>query len=182
MSDYEKFLQCKLNLAPFQLENYDWEAGWYSPLGSRIIGWENDAPFAFIEGYGEMVFSSVSIPYGDHPHTHPVANSFTDFLRLLLATRSAVVIENIYAMTHETFDECMQKTDTAHGVDVQRLSRQLQEIFDITPIQDPYRYVRELQQDFDYSKFRYPAEYYDYLGIDVPENLVGLMDIKEPLI
>ena len=57
MSDYEKFLQCKLNLAPFQLENYDWEAGWYSPLGSRIIGWENDAPFAFIEGYGEMVFS-----------------------------------------------------------------------------------------------------------------------------
>ena len=40
----------------------------------------------------------------------------------------------------------------------------------IEPMEEPFEYVRKIQAEFDYSKIRFTEEYYDVLGLEVPEK------------
>ncbi len=41
----------------------------------------------------------------------------------------------------------------------------------IEPMKDPFEYVRKIQAEFDYSKIRFTEEYYDVLGLEVPDEI-----------
>lgn len=38
-------------------------------------------------------------------------------------------------------------------------------------MEDPFENVKKLQAEFDYSKIRFTAEYYDVLGLELPEGI-----------
>ena len=81
-----KFFSYGLDLAPLGLERRDGTETYFcTPKGARIIGWAgvDGIHFCRVRGFGEMVFA-VS-PMNPAPHyVHPVAQNFSDFLRLLL--------------------------------------------------------------------------------------------------
>ena len=64
--------------------------------------------FCFVRGFGETVFA-VSPMNGRENCVHPVAKSFRDFLRLLLALHDAAAIEQAWQWNAAQLEEFEQK-------------------------------------------------------------------------
>ncbi|MEG2512178.1 MAG: hypothetical protein RSA52_02855 [Acetivibrio sp.] len=95
---YQKFLRKHINLASLCVEqNCDNTAYFCTPKGASIIGWAgvDGIHYCFIRGFGDLVFA-VSPSNANPDYVHPLANSFEDFLRLLLACGSADSLEQAW--------------------------------------------------------------------------------------
>ena len=149
-----KFFSYGLDLAPLGLERRDENETYFcTPKGARIIGWAgvDGIHFCRVRGFGEMVFA-VS-PMNPAPHyVHPVAQNFSDFLRLLLACGDSAALEQAWQWTREQFQAfladapCTEEQKTA----LDRIARRT----GLTPMEDPWRYLRDLQRAFDPGKLR----------------------------
>ena len=87
MTAYERFQALELDRSWLGLERGDTRGDYFcTPLGAQVIGWAgvDGIHFCFVEGFGEMVFavSPANLP-GDY--VQPLAGSFADFIRLVLA-------------------------------------------------------------------------------------------------
>lgn len=161
MTLYQKFKKLNIDFSAIGLEQRGTEEKYFcTPKGARIIGWAgvDGIHYCFIRGFEEMVFavSPMNTP-GDY--VRPIARSFEDLLRLLLACGSMDAIEQTHQWDEGQFDEYVaenQPTTAALAVfDV------LRDKLGITPMEHPYGYIRKLQQSFDYGQIQYPPEYYD---------------------
>lgn len=161
MTLYQKFKKLNIDFSAIGLEQRGTEEKYFcTPKGARIIGWAgvDGIHYCFIRGFEEMVFavSPMNTP-GDY--VRPIARSFEDLLRLLLACGSMDAIEQTHLWDEGQFDEYVaenQPTTAALAVfDV------LRDKLGITPMEHPYGYIRKLQQSFDYGQIQYPPEYYD---------------------
>ena len=99
-----------------------------------------------IRGYGDMVFAVNPMPAGEQ-HVRPLAGSFRDFLRLLLACGSTTTLEQAGDWTREQFDTYLR-----------------------APMEDPFSYIKGVQASFDGGKLHYTDEYYDTLGLARPDR------------
>ena len=91
MTDFQKYEKLNIDGTWINLEKGDTRGGYFcTPVGARVIGWENGIHYCFIRGFGEMVFA-VNPDSCVEENVYPLAASFRDFLRLLLAcgTRSS---------------------------------------------------------------------------------------------
>ena len=82
-----QFLKAQIDLEPLGLiMDGPFEAYFCTPKGARIFARSgvDGIHFCFVRGFGETVFA-VSPMNGRENCVHPVAKSFRDFLRLLLA-------------------------------------------------------------------------------------------------
>ena len=81
-----------------------------TPKGARVFGRSgvDGIHFCFVRGFGETVFA-VSPMNGREDCVHPVAKSFRDFLRLLLALHDAAAIEQAWQWDAAQLEDFEQK-------------------------------------------------------------------------
>jgi len=158
---YQKFLRKQINLAALGVEqNPDNTPYFCTPKGASIIGWAgvDGIHYCFIRGFGEMVFA-VSPANTSPDFVHPVAKSYEDFLRLLLACGSAAALEQAWMWKEELFDSYIQEnTPTKSG---QLVLAEIREKLALLPMEKPWQYIKELQDSFDYYKIKYSEDFYD---------------------
>ncbi len=161
MTLYEKFKQLDIGFSLLGLEQGDVHGGYFcTPVGAEVIGWEgvDGIHYCFVKGFGEMVFAvNPSNPAGKN--VHPLARSFEDFLRLILACGGAAAAEQAWMWNRGEFDGFLE-TYPPEGEQRAALDA-LRDKLALTPMDDPYGYIREVQSSFDCGKIPYSREYYD---------------------
>jgi len=169
MTLYEKFKKLDLDFSQIELERGDARGGYFcTPKGAEVIGWAgvDGIHCCFVKGFGEMVFT-VSPMNTRGNYVHPVAATFEDFLRLLLACGGTAAVEQAWMWTRGEFDAFLETypPDGRQRAVLDALGDELS----LAPMDDPYGYIREIQSSFDYGKIPYSKEYYDLVP-DEPET------------
>lgn len=158
---YQKFLRKHINLDELGVkQSSDHTAYFCTPKGASIIGWAgvDGIHYCFVRGFGEMVFA-VSPANTNPNYVHPLANSFEDFLRLLLTCGSADALEQTWMWDKEQFDTYIKEnTPTGNG---QMVLSEMTDKLSISPIENPWQYIKTLQNTFDYNKIKYTEDFYD---------------------
>ena len=83
-------------------------------------------------------------------HVHPLASSFEDFLRLLLACGGTAAVEQMWMWNRGEFDAFLETYPP--DPEQKAVLDSLRDKLALTPMDDPYGYVRGVQSAFDYSK------------------------------
>jgi len=167
---YKKFTELDINTSLINLDKPGEYYPYYCyPLNAQPIGYEGCIMYCFVEGYGETVFASNPENYSDEGQNYPLAENFTDFIRLILACGSVNPAEQIVWMGKEMFEDAIKSIKDNMTKEQENVLAVLAEEFRLTAMENPYEYVKNLQKDFDYSKLQYSDEYYDTLGITKPQ-------------
>lgn len=161
MTIYQKFLRLGISLASVGIEIGNDEVIYFcTPKGASIIGWAgaDGIHYCFIQGFGEMVFA-VS-PMNTAPDfVHPLAENFTDFLRLLLACGDTAALEQAWMWDKAQFESYLKENPATENQ--KKTLAEIAEKMKLTAIEKPWEYVKSLQSSFDYSKIKYTEDYYD---------------------
>lgn len=158
---FQKFLRGDIDLAPIGIERREDNTPYFcTPKGASIFGWAgvDGIHFCFIRSFGNMVFA-VSPMNGAPDYVHPIARTFEDFLRLLLACSDATVLEQAWM-----WDEAKFETFLRDNPPLPEQKETLSEIADkmnLKPMEQPWEYIKALQASFDYSRIKYTEDYYD---------------------
>jgi len=170
MTLYEKYKKLNIDTTLIGLEKGSTTGEYFcTPKGATVIGWENSIHYCFIEGFGEMVFA-VNPETCVDKYVYPLAESFEEFLRLILACGSTTAVEQIIGWTKEQFVEFVDSSDNAFVPNQAEVLKKLKEELNIEQRENVYEYVKEIQANFDDSKIEYTEEYYDTLGLENPSN------------
>lgn len=145
---FQKFLRAGVDLSPLGFElRADTAPYFCTPKGARILGWAgvDGVHYCTVRGSGSRIFA-VS-PMNAAPEcVHPIAESFEDFLRLLLACGDAAVLEQSWQWDEAQFSAFLNEnppTDEQKAA-LSELSRRMR----LTPMPEPWRYLRALQASF----------------------------------
>jgi len=158
---YQKFLESHMDLSALGImTGADMEAYFCTPKGAEIFGRAgvDGIHYCLIDGFGETVFT-VSPMNTRGNYVHPVARSFEDFLRLLLACADAAAIEQAWMWDLPEFDAFLkdnQPTEMQKAV----LS-QLERKTNLKAMEDPWRYIKDVQSSFDETRIEYTQDYDD---------------------
>ena len=158
---YNKFLGKNIDLAPLGIERREDNSPYFcTPRGASIIGWAgvDGIHYCFVRGFGEMVFAVNPTNYDSH-YVSPLANSFEDFLRLLLACKDANILEQARRWEPEKFYEMLGGSISDQSV-YDTLDR-IAETMHLTPMEKPWEYMKTLQDGVDSSKIKYTEDFYD---------------------
>lgn len=174
MTLLKQFLELGLDCSPIGL-GPDTNLGGYfcTPKGMTILGWTggDGIHFGRIRGYGDMVFVVDPLPPAGVQYVRPVANSFRDFLRLLLACGNTNPLNWVGDFrTREQFDATLRAPVNAVTPDAQAVLERIAAAFRLTPMEDPFSYIKGVQASFDGGKLHYTDEYYDTLGLARPDR------------
>lgn len=128
--------------------------------GASVFGWAgiDGIHFCFIRGFGEMVFS-VSPMNTSPDYVHPVAENFTDFLRLILACGDVAAVEQAWMWNEAQFEAFLNENPTTQ--EQQQTLSEISEKMNLLPMEQPWTYIKNLQSSFDYSQIKYTEDYYD---------------------
>lgn len=162
MTLYKKFKRLGIDFSQLGLEPGDTRSDYFcTPKGAEVIGWAgvDGIHCCFVKGFGETVFAvnPSNLP-GDY--VHPLARSFEDFLRLILAC-GLDAAEQAWMWNRGEFDAFLE---TYPPTPEQRAALDgLQDSLGLTPMEDPYGYIKGVQSGFDYGKIPYSKEYYELM-------------------
>lgn len=158
---YNKFLGKNIDLAPLGIARQENNDPYFcTPRGASIIGWAgvDGIHYCFVRGFGEMVFAVMPMDIAPD-YVKPLAASFEDFLRLLLACKDASFLEQAWNCPvekfYETLESCVPDPSACNTLD------QIRETMHLTPMEKPWEYMKKLQDAFDYSKLKYTEDFYD---------------------
>lgn len=184
MTLYQKYKNLKIDKSYINLEEVSEPADWFcTPIGAKVIGWENGIHYCFIDGFSDMVFAvnpegSIN-KKGEELHTYPLADSFENFMRLVLATKCANHIEQIIHFSQSEFEKFCK--DDGSDLEFQKKQEAVLVVIakelELTPMEYAYEYVKQIQEHFDTTEIQYSDEYYDTLGLERPNGTKR----KEPL-
>lgn len=170
MTLYEKYCGLDMDFSRLGLERGDAEGGYFcDPVGAKVIGWAgvDGIHCCFVEGFGDMVFA-VSPANGPGEYVHPLARSFEDFLRLVLACGGVDAMEQAWMWNRGEFDAFLETypPDAEQRAVLDGLAATLA----LTPMDDPYGYLKEVQDSFDYGALKFSDEYDDLVGKPEPDT------------
>ncbi len=103
MALYEKYLRLKIDRSVIGLDNTGERYTYFcTPKGASVIGWAGveGIHYCFIRGFGDKVFA-VSPSNLPGEQVHILADSFEDFLRLLLACGTLDAMEQAHILDIE---------------------------------------------------------------------------------
>lgn len=168
---YERYNQLNVDFSYIGLEKSNAARGCCDPIGIKTFAalGVDGIHFGFIDGFGEMVFSVNPFAYKNQD-VNPLAYTFKDFLRLVLACKTADRVEQIYCQTKEQFYKFLEDDLNDIYVEQETALSIIHSELGIEPMIYPYEYVREVQASFDYSQIKYSNEYYELTGIDKPSK------------
>ena len=121
------------------------------PTNAKAIGFEGSIMYCFIEPYGEMVFACNPDTCAD-VFVYPLARTFEDFMRLILACGSTNPIEQIIWMDKDKFEKHLKEEEAIRTEEQKATLSYLETELEISPIDNPYDYVKELQSRFDNTR------------------------------
>lgn len=168
MSLYQKFKKLNIDHAAIELKAYGNEETYFcTPKGARIIGSAgvDGIHYCFVRGQGETVFA-VNPTNTPGRNVFPIARSFEDLLRLLVACGSMAALEQAHQWDEEQFEEFVADNPPTQGQRV--VFDILQEKLGITPMEEPFVYIRNLQDSF-FGELSFSKEYYDLRRAAKPE-------------
>lgn len=169
---FERYQSLDIDGAWIGLEPGDGCPAFCTPLGARIIGWDNGIHYCFLEGFGEMVFC-VNPESGCERLVYPLARSFRDFLRLILAAGNTNTLQQIICWDRESYNTFVNSPNEQASFarpQVQQALETLCKGMGLTPLESPFDYIKALQQDFPYEKIPFSNDYYDTLGLERPDG------------
>ncbi len=163
MNLYEQYVHEKFDLTAFGIELGESRSDYFcTPKGAEIIGWTgvDGIHYCTIRGLGEAVFAVD--PMGDAGrHAFPVAESFEDFLRLLMACGHEAYLEQAHAWSRERYDGFAR--DNPPAEEAREQTARLQSAYGLTPMEDPYAYLKAMYDRFDFTTVPYKKDYYEYV-------------------
>lgn len=163
MITYNKFKRLNIDIRPLGIEQRDNEDRYFcTPKGATIIGWAgvDGIHYCFVRGFGEMVFA-ISPMNTPEDYVHPLARTFSDFLRLLLSCKDAVVLEQAHRWGQATFDSFLEENPaTNEQLFVMNI---IANNLGLEPMDKPFTYIKQLQAEFDYSKIKFTEDYDDFI-------------------
>jgi len=168
---YQKFKQLPINFSAIGLEQGAAAGDYFcTPKGAEIIGWAgvDGIHYCFIEGFGDMVFavSPCNLP-GDY--VHPLAESFEDFLRLMLMCSGLDAMEQVHGWSKELFEEYM--TAIRVSPEQKEIFQMISEELSLEPMDFPFEYIKNLQKRFNYKSIPWTEEYREYVPEEAPEEV-----------
>lgn len=168
---YKKFLKLGIDLAPLDLEQRDQNETYFcTPKGARIMGWAgvDGIHYCFLRGFGEMVFSVTPMNVAPH-YVHPLAQSFSDFLRLLLSCGGTAALDQAYQWDSQAFSAFL--SDHPPTQEQQEVLTQLAQQTGLSPMENPWEYLHQLHANFDASHITYTEDFYDPdMNPDAPDQ------------
>lgn len=163
---FEKYCHLFVNGEVISLEQQNTYVPFFCyPINARPIGFEGCVMYCFIDGYGDMVFAANPESCADQ-YVYPLAESFEDFMRLILCCGTANPIEQIVWMDKQQFAQHLQEEKKNQTQQQKQLLNLLARELNLIPIETPFEYVKAIQSNFNDSKIKYSDEYYEVLGID----------------
>ena len=163
MTTYQKFKKLKIDFSAIAFEQAgDDDKYFCTPIGARLIGRAgvDGIHYCIVRGQGEMVFA-VNPSNEVGRNVFPIANTFEELLRLLLACGSMAAIEQAHMWDEEQFEEFVEENQPFPAqlavFDV------LRDKLGITPMEKPFAYLRRLQGLYNYGMLLFPKEYYEAL-------------------
>ncbi len=184
MTLYQKYKNLKIDKSYINLEEGSETADWFcTPMGAKVIGWENGIHYCFIDGFNDMVFAVNPEGWisenGKELHTYPLSENFENFMRLILSAKCANHIEQIIHFSKSEFEKFCE--DDGSDLEYQTKQKEVLDViaeeFNLTPMENTYEHVKQVQKNFDESAIQYSDEYYDSLGLERPNGTKR----KEPL-
>ncbi len=167
MITYFDFKKRNLDLSALGFSISDTPEVYYcTPKGAHILGSSgvDGIHYCTVPGFGDLIFA-VS-PMNSEDPVHPIAGSFEDLLRLLLACGDMAALDQCFAWNEEQFFSFLQ--DNPATPEQQEVLSALRREFDLSPIEDVYHYVKNLQAEVDCSKIPYTREYCELTGNPTP--------------
>lgn len=156
MTIYERFCGSSLDTAAIGLATEPEAAGHpFTPLGAHIIGWtgRDYVHFCFVEGFGETVFAVD--PAAGEP-VYPVANTFSEFLGLILACRGTEAILNAWCCSSLRFSRFLAQQRLSYKQ--QSILRAIANAYAPPAIVSPFSYLMEIRRSFDGRRLAFSPE------------------------
>lgn len=157
MTLYEKFKRLDLDFQALGLGCSDDQTMYFcTPKGAKIIGWPgvDGIHFCFVRGCRDMVFA-ISPDNLPGEYVHPIAKSFRDFLRLLLAC-GVDAMEQCWGWTKDMFEAFLLENPRTEE-EMNALAA-IEAVFSLKPMEEPYDYIRGVQAGFDGSRLKFASE------------------------
>ena len=168
---YEKFMSLPIDKGLLCLEHGDITTPYFCyPVNAKPIGFEGCILYCFLPEYGEMVFACNPESCADQ-NVYPLAATFKDFIRLILACGTVNPVEQIVWMDKNKFEEHMASEAKILTNEQKIAVQQLQRELSLLPMENPFEYVKEIQKNFDGSKIQYSDEYYEVAGMENPKRV-----------
>ena len=166
---YEKYKSLKIDGSYIGLERGE-EIGDYfcTPIGAKVIGWDNGMHYCFIDGFDEMVFCVNPDTCCDY-YVYPLAKNFYDFLSLIATTKNVNIMQQIIWWNKADYDNFMRNPNTiewAENLETVAIINQIQTKLGVQPMENPFEYIKKVQKGFPYDEIRFTNEYYDTLGLE----------------
>ena len=163
MTTYQKFKKLNIDFSAVGFEQAGDDVKYFcTPIGARVIGRSgvDGIHYCFVRGQGEMVFA-VNPSNNPGKNVYPIANTFEELLRLLLACGSMAAVEQAHMWDEEQFEEFVSENQP----DPAQLAvfEVLRDKLGITPMEEPFRYLFRLQERYNYGLLHFPEEYYENL-------------------
>ena len=171
MTVYEQYKKLKLDTSWIGLEKGPARGGYFcTPIGAKVFGWEGcgGIHYCFLKDFGEMVFAVD--PENADQNVYPLAENFTDFLRMLLFAKHTAAVEQIILWDEEQFLKFLASPENQVQPEQQAVLDTLAEKLELSPMENTFAEVKRVQAAFDTSRLRFKPEYYDCKGIDPPER------------
>lgn len=167
--EYEKFKELNIDTSCIGLAQEENPQYFCTPHGATIIGWDNGIHYSFINGFGEMVFA-VNPDTCCEYYVYPLANNFSDFLSLVLATKGTNTLQQIIQWDKQQYMDFINSPDEVEYGSQKEVVNSLCAILSlgITPMEHPFEYVKTIQKEFNYNKILFNDEYYDVTGKEKP--------------
>lgn len=167
---YEKYMALPIDKGLLCLENGDITEPYFCyPVNAKPIGFEGCILYCFLPEYGEMVFACNPESCADQ-NVYPLAATFEDFIRLILACGTANPVEQIVWMDKNKFEEHMaseEKTLTdEQKVAVQQLRPQLTDLNSAINYNEIYEQLRLLTLCiYTPSNYIFPSKIQKYIDL-----------------
>ena len=171
---YEKYKNLKIDGSWIGLELGGGIPCFCTPIGTEIIGWDNGIHYCFIKGFGDMVFCVNPETCCDY-FVYPIARNFCDFLGLILATGGTNTLQQIIWWDKKTFDDFVNSPEEQEykvRPEVKNILDTIRKGMDVVSIDTPFEYIKNLQSKSPYEQISFTNEYYDILGIELPDGTV----------
>lgn len=139
-----------------------------TPVGAKVFAWDNGIHYCFIDGFGEMVFCVNPETCCDY-YVYPLANSFYDFLRLVLATKNANAMQQVILWDKQEYLDFINSPDNVeydNSAEVVAVLNAIRTELGISEMENPFEYIKNIQKDFPYDRIKFSDEFYEVTGIE----------------
>lgn len=99
-------------------------------------------------------------------YVYPLANNFSDFLSLVLATKGTNTLQQIIQWDKQQYMDFSSSPDEVEYASSKKVIEALEAIrsIGVLPMENPFEYVKKIQNSFQYSKIVFSDEFYDITG------------------